>query len=413
MGGYVADVVETEPGSYEEAASQQISRDAMVEEYASIMKNDVWEIVPRPKGKSVVTSRWLYKIKNVANGSVEKFKARFLAWGFSQVEGVDYEETFAPIAQYTSIRAVISIAAKMGWTIHWMDVNIAFLNGVIQEEVYIKQPQAFKQMGFQKSDADPNLYFIMVGDDPLIQVLYVYNLFIAGEDRLIQHCKRDLASEFDMTGLGLMHYFFKLEVWQEDGHIFMGQGKYAEDILERFCMEGCMPMAIPMITNWKKMHASNSELVNPTLYRHLISSLMYLVNTRLDICFTINTLSQFRMELGRVHWVAAKHVLRYLQGVVDYGLDYIRGDGVRLTGCTDSNWARSPSESKSTSRCCFMLGSATVSWFSKNQRSMALSSTEVEYIAASQASCEAIWFRKMVCDLFGQRLRPTTIYCDN
>eukprot|EP00253_Pinus_taeda_P019324 PITA_19324 len=298
----------------------------MVEEYASIMKNDVWEIMPRPKGKSVVTSRWLYKIKNVANGSVEKFKARFLVWGFSQVEGANYEETFAPIARYTSIRAVISIAAEMGWRTHRMDVNTAFLNGVIQEEVYIKQPQGFKvhgrkshvctfkkalyglkkgpkawyerinsylqQMGFQKSDANPNLYFIMVGDDPLIQ---------------------------------------------EDGHIFMGQGKYVEDILERFCMEGCIPMATPMITNWKKMHASDSELVNLTLYRHLISSLMYLVNTRLDLCFTINILSQFRMEPGRVHWVAVKHVLRYLQGIVDYSLDDIRGDGVRLRGCTNSD----------------------------------------------------------------------------
>jgi hypothetical protein len=112
-----------------------------------------------------------------------------------------------------------------------------------------------QQMGFQKSDADPNLYFIMVGDDPLILVLYVDDLFITGEDRLIQHCKRDLASEFDMTDMGLMHYFLGLEVWQEDGHIFVGQGRYAGDILRRFCMDGCRPMATPMITNWKKLHA--------------------------------------------------------------------------------------------------------------------------------------------------------------
>ena len=127
----VTDIIEFEPPSYEEATSQQVWREAMVEEYSSIMKNDVWEVVPRPEGKSVVTSRWLYKIKHAADGSIEKFKARFVARGFSQVEGVDYEETFAPVAFYTSIRSIISIAAEMGWKIHQMDVKTTFLNDII------------------------------------------------------------------------------------------------------------------------------------------------------------------------------------------------------------------------------------------------------------------------------------------
>ena len=110
-----------------------------MEEYSSIMKSDVWEVVPRPEGKSVFTFRWLYKIKHAADGSIEKFKAWFVARGFSQVEGVDYEETFAPVARYTSIRSIISIVAEMGWKIHQMDVKTAFLNGFIQEEVYIEQ----------------------------------------------------------------------------------------------------------------------------------------------------------------------------------------------------------------------------------------------------------------------------------
>lgn len=114
-----------------------------MEEYSSIMKNDVWEVVPRLEGKSVVTSKWLYKIKHAANGNIEKFKARFVARGFSRVEGVNYEENFAPVARYTSIRSIISIAAEMGWKIHQMDVKTAFLNGFIQEEVYIEQSQGF------------------------------------------------------------------------------------------------------------------------------------------------------------------------------------------------------------------------------------------------------------------------------
>lgn len=443
----VTSILDSEPSSYEEAASQQVWREAMQEEYSSIMKNDVWEVVPRPEGKSVVTSRWLYKVKHAADGSIEKFKARFVARGFSQVEGVDYEETFAPVARYTSIRSIISIAAEMGWKIHQMDVKTAFLNGFIQEEVYIEQPQGFevhgkeshvcrlkkalyglKQaprawysridtylqgMGFTKSEADPNLYFIVIGEEPLILVLYVDDLIITGAERLIEHCKRDLATEFEMKDIGLMHYFLGLEVWQEEGHFFLGQGKYIVDILSRFHMEDCRPMSTPMITNWKKLHASDSELVDPTLYRQLIGSLMYLVNTRPDICFAVNTMSQFMCEPRKVHWVAAKHILRYLQGTVDYGLDYRQGDGVRLVGYTDSDWAGCASDRKSTSGCCFGLGSAVVSWLSRKQQSVALSSAEAEYMAASLASCEAIWLRKMLFGLFGQPLRPSVIYCDN
>jgi hypothetical protein len=162
--------------------------------YQSIMKNDVWNIVLRPKGNSVMTYKWIYKIKHTANGSIEKYKARFVAKGFSQEEGVDYEETFAPVARYTSIKTVISLALVMKWKIHQMDVKTTFLNGVIEEEVYIEQPQGFevdgrkshvcrlkkalyglkqaprawysridgylKSLGFTKSDANPNLYLL-------------------------------------------------------------------------------------------------------------------------------------------------------------------------------------------------------------------------------------------------------------
>jgi hypothetical protein len=143
----VSSIRESEPSTFEEATSRQVWRDAMMEEYNSIMKNNVWEVVPRPEGKSVVTSRWLYKLKHVADGSIEKCKSHFVVRGFSQVEGVDYDETFAPVARYTSIRAVISIAAEMGWKIHQMDVKTAFLNGLIEEEVYIEQRLGFEVHG--------------------------------------------------------------------------------------------------------------------------------------------------------------------------------------------------------------------------------------------------------------------------
>jgi hypothetical protein len=143
----VRSIRESEPSTFEEATGRQVWRDAMMEEYNSIMRNDVWEVVPRPEGKSVVNFKWLYKLKHPADGGIEKYKARFMAQGFLQVEGVDYDETFASVARYTSIRAVISIAIEMGWKIHQMDVKTAFLNGLIEEEVYIEQPLGFEVHG--------------------------------------------------------------------------------------------------------------------------------------------------------------------------------------------------------------------------------------------------------------------------
>ena len=136
----VARLRDSEPSTFEEASQHYVWQDVMMDKYHSVIKYDVWEIVPRPEGKSVVTSRWLYKLKHAADGSVEKYKARFVARGFSQVEGIDYDETFASVARYTSLRALISIAAEMGWKIHQMDVKTAFLNGIIQEEIYVEQP---------------------------------------------------------------------------------------------------------------------------------------------------------------------------------------------------------------------------------------------------------------------------------
>jgi hypothetical protein len=244
---YMTKLLDEEPTTFEEAVQKKQWKEAMTEEHKSIMKNDVWEIVPRPKEKSVVTSKWVYKIKHAADGSVDKYKARCVARGFSQKEGEDYDETFAPVARYTSIIAIMSLVASMGWSLHQMDVKTAFLNGAIEEEVYIEQPQGFEvhsrdthvcrlkksldglkqaprawyaridsylmRLGFSKSHADPNLYYKVVNNAPVILLLYVDDLFLTGEESLIIQCKKELASEFDMKDLGLMHYYLGLEVW--------------------------------------------------------------------------------------------------------------------------------------------------------------------------------------------------------
>jgi hypothetical protein len=149
------------------------------------------------------------------------------------------------------------------------------------------------------------------------------------------------------------------------------------------------------------------------LYRQIIGSLMYLTNTRLDICFAVNTLSQFLVETRHVHLVAAKHVMRYLKGTLDCGLSYDGDHDFTLSGYIDSDWAESVSDRKRTSRCCFSLGSTMISWQSRKQSSVALSTAEAEYIAVGYASCEAIWLRKLLTGLFDLEIDATTILCDN
>jgi hypothetical protein len=163
----------------------------------------------------------------------------------------------------------------------------------------------------------------MKGEDILILVLYVDDLFLTGAETLIAACKQDLTKEFEMKDLGLMHYFFGLEIWQQEGETFQGQGKYAIEILKRFGMEDCKPMTTPMIIYLEKLNSSDSDKVNPIIYRQLIGCLMYLTNTRSDICFALNTLSQHMVDPRKIHWVVAKHILRYLKGTIEFGLQYL------------------------------------------------------------------------------------------
>ena len=248
-----------------------------------------------------------------------------MAHGFSQREGVDYDETFAPVAQFTSICTIIALASAMRWRLYQMDVKTTFLNGEIEEEVYVEQLEGFEvhgneshvcrlkkalyglkqaprtwygridgflvRLGFNKSDVDSNLYYKVVEGDTLILVLYVDGLFLIGAEKLVSWCKKQLSSEFEMKDLGLMDFFLGLEIWKQLDAILVSQGKYTIDILRRFGMMYCKSMATPMTLNLTKLCYEELDMVDPTMYRLLIGSLMYLVKIRPDICFVVSTLS--------------------------------------------------------------------------------------------------------------------------
>lgn len=172
-------------------------------------------------------------------------------------------------------------------------------------------------------------------------------------------------------------------------------------------------MATPMIANWKKIDASGDKEVDPTLYRQLIGSLVYLVNTRSNICYIVNILSQFMVELETTHWAMTKHILRYVRGTINFGLRYTKGDDIELSGFTNADWAGSSVGRESTVRYCFGIGSGMTSWGSEKQKFVALSSAKAEYMEASKATCEAILLRKLLVNLFTKRMEATKIFCDN
>ena len=168
-----------------------------------------------------------------------------------------------------------------------------------------------------------------------------------------------------------------------------------------------------MASNLNILSDASSKTVDATMYRHMIGSLMYLTNTRLDICFAMNTLSQFPIDLRHVQFIVAKHILMYLKGTIDYGLKYEVNEKIDLEGYVESDWARSAIDRKSTSECFFSMGSCVISWFSRKQSRMALSIAKAEYVAACSSSCEAVWLTKILSDLFDIQLDATCIYCDN
>jgi hypothetical protein len=298
----------------------------------------------------------------------------------------------------------------MGWKLHQMDVKTVFLNGEIEEEAYIEQTEGFvihnekyhvcrlkktiyglKQaphawykkmdgflmsLGFNKSTADPNLGYHIDGNECLILVLYVDDIFITGSERLIVECKQALIAKLEMKDLGQMHYFMGLEVWQRSDEIFLSQGKYTLEILKRFKMKDCKSMPTPMVMDLKNMNDTNSGDIDPHLYRQLIGSLMYLVNTRPYIFYVVNVLIQFMSQPKQTHWIDAKHILRYLQVTIGYGLRYATNADLSMEGYADVDWEGSAVDRNNTSGSYFTLGSTMVSWCNRKQSSVALSKKE-------------------------------------
>ena len=438
----------SEPQTFQEAAQEETWIEAMNEEIKMIEKNHTWKLVDKPQDKEVIGLKWVYKVKHNDDGSINKYKARLVAKGYAQQPGIDFNETYAPVVRMETIRTVLALAAQHQLPVFQLDVKSAFLNGELEEEVYVEQPQGYVikgqedkvyrlrkalyglkqaprawnsnidnyllQHGFIKSPSEPSLYIKTQGNNFLILCLYVDDLIYTGtHPTMIEEFKKAMMKEYEMTDLGTMKYFLGIQIKQSPGRIFLSQEKYAEDLLKKFNMGECKPLATPMAINEKLSKYDGKPKVDGAMYRSLVGSLIYLTHTRPDIVNAVSIVSRFMSEPSKDHLTAAKRILRYIKGTKSYGIMYETEKDFKLTGYTDSDWAGSVDDRKSTSGYVFQLGNKVVSWSSKKQATVALSSAEAEYIAATSAAREAVWLRRILIDLQHKQETPTTMFCDN
>lgn len=437
-----------DPVTYEEAVKNNKWKVAMDAEMEAITRNQTWELVELPQNTKCIGVKWIYKTKLNEKGNVEKHKARLVAKGYCQEQGIDYMEVYAPVA-----RMMFAIAAQRGLSILQMDVKSAFFawkfardclctatSGVCDQGYVIKDnehkvyklhkalyglkqaPRAwfsriesyFLGEGFKRSSSEHTL-FIKKNDkgNVLIVNIYVDDLIYTGdnEDMLLEF-KQSMKREFEMSDLGRMRFFLGIEVLQTSKGTHISQQKYAEEILRKFEMENCNSVINPMVPG-SILAANEGARTNVTRFKQLIGSLMYMTITRPDMQFAVNLISRFSAEPTEIHFAAAKRVLRYLQGTLDFGIWYKRGGEGSLEVFTDSDFAGDVDSRKSTSGYVFLWNDGAVAWSSKKQNVVALSSTEAEYVAAATCACQAIWVQGILEELGLNFPESMVIKCDN
>ncbi|KAK1412293.1 hypothetical protein QVD17_33424 [Tagetes erecta] len=436
-----------EPKHYKQAVKNPKWREAMQNEIKALQANGTWSLEKLPEGKRAIDSKWVYKIKYKPSGEVERYKARLVAKGFTQLEGIDYHETFAPVAKLVTIRTLLAVAVKKGWHIHQLDVNNAFLHGDLHEDVYMKIPQGFSkedddrvcklkkslyglkqasrnwykkfttsllEIGFKQTRADPSLFIFKEEDVFVAALIYVDDVVIMGNDfNKIKSTKIFLDDRFSIKDLGQLKYFLGIEVARTNEGLMLSQRKYILDILEDTGMTGCRPSPFPMEQNLKLDKCEEEQRVDCQQYRRLVGRLLYLQATRPDITFAVNVLSQFVSDPRESHMEAANRVLRYLKATPGQGILLPKGGGTNLTVYSDSDWLGCPFTRRSRTGYVLQLGGAPVSWKSKKQSVVSRSSAEAEYRAMAAAVSETLWMRWLLKEIGVQTDRPTQVFCDN
>lgn len=434
--------------------------EAIVSEVKSLLKNDTWSVVKRPKDREVIGCRFVLRNKHNSDGTLERRKARLVAKGYAQRPGIDFCDTFAPVARMSSIRAVSALAAQFGLTLYHFDVTTAYLNGELEEDVFMKIPEniedsleeivrsgrkdckiqkkakkmleslanednalllrkslyglrqagrrwhvklckILKEFGFSQSISDPCVFYLGKGEDILLAVVYVDDIIaVSKTEQAVANLLQHLSTQLDIKNLGPVKHCLGIEFSQTKEIITLNQRGYVNDILERFRMSGSNPVGTPVELGTKLRRNEEIAPECKTLpYRELVGALMYLATcTRPDIAHVVSYLSKFNDCFSTDHWLAAKRVLRYLKGTCDVGLSFRRSTDP-LIGFADADWANCVDDRKSYTGYAFILGGCPISWESRKQKTTALSSMEAEYMALSEATKEAVHLQRFFGEL--------------
>ncbi|GJR63276.1 putative RNA-directed DNA polymerase [Tanacetum coccineum] len=453
-----------EPANYRAAMidpDKVLWQGAMDEEMKSMKVNKVWIVVDRPPNAKVVRSKWLYKKKTDMDGKVHTYKARLVAKGCTQTYGIDYEETFSPVADIRAIRILIAIAAYYDYEIWQMDVKTAFLNGRLDEDIYMEQPEGYvdpkfpngvcklqraiyglkqasrqwnkrfdeeiKRFGFIQNRDEPCVYRKASGSDVVFLILYVDDILIMGNNiPKLKEVKDYLGKCFSVKDLGEAAYILGIKIYRDRSLRLIGlnQSAYIDKILKKFNMQNSKKGFIPMEVKHdlsNEMCASSDEekaYMKRVPYASAVGSIMYAVRcTRPDVAFAQNLVSRYQQNPGKLHWVAVKHILKYLRNTKDMFLVYGGNPDTELdvTGFCDASWQCDKDDTKSQTGYVFVVNGGAVDWKSKKQTTIAMHATQSEYMAASEAAMEAVWIRKFVEDLgvMPSISKPINMYCDN
>ena len=445
----------SDPSTLQEALNSvdyKLWQEAMLNELKSINDCNVWDLVEPPKDKKIVNCKWIFKRKTGADGNISTYKARLVAQGYSQEFGVDYDETFSPVIRFESIRSILSLAVEHNLQVHHMDVSSAFLNGDLDETIYMSQPPGFakvgsenlvcklkksiyglkqapkcwntsldnylKELNFEQCSSDPCLYTCIKDDNMCILAVYVDDIILASDSiERINEVKASLHNRYKMKDLGLLNYFLGVNVEQDlqNGTISLNQANYIEKLLDQFNMKDANPVKTP-VDPAIKLTVSNDDCENfrKDIYQSAVGKLLYLsTRTRPDITFAVCNVARYCSKPNQQHWNAVKRILRYLRGTFDFGIVYSKSKIKTCEGFSDADWAGDCNDRKSTSGFCFKLNGGLVSWRSNKQSCVALSTAEAEYIALAAASQEAIWLKQLLINLNHDDNAPMTINEDN
>ncbi|KAJ9539510.1 hypothetical protein OSB04_032243 [Centaurea solstitialis] len=438
---YVNFISENEPKEIDDALRDPAWVSAMQEELAEFIRNNVWLLVPRPRKRTIIGSKWIFRNKLDEIGTIIRNKARLVAQGYRQEEGIDYDETFAPVARLEAIRLFLAFAAHMNFKVYQMDIKNAFLNGKLNEEVYVAQPPGFvdpkfpdhvyklnkalyglKQAprawydtlstfllskGFVRGKIDSTLFLKKYPKHILLVQIYVDDIIFGSTNpKLCEKFELLMKSEYKMSMMGELTFFLGLQIKQSEKGIFINQGKYVHEMLKKFDLTSCTPMKTPMAPPLSLDKDSKGKPVDVTLYRGMIGSLLYLTASRPDIMYSTCLCARYQAEPKESHLTAIP------EGTPNMGLWYSKDSGFDLTAYSDSDFAGCKIDRKSTTGGCHLLGGKLVSWTSKKQNSVSTSTAEAEYVAAGICCAQVLWLRNQLQD-YDIQLSKIPIYCDN